>query len=121
MKFSFDFNLSAWITNVEIEADSLEKAKEELLKMTTEELLEEGVIRDSDIKDLDYEILEKKYTIKVTNIVYDEDVDPTGLPTELMFTTTCAEEDLKDEIESYMIFEYEEEPKSYKYKILKEE
>lgn len=121
MKFKFNFSLDIWITDLEIEADSLDEAKEKLYQMSDEEKLEEGNDKESDITNLDYEVIEKTYTVKVTNVTYDEDVDPTGLSTEFVFKITCAEEDLENEIEDYILFDTDESPKNYRYKILKEE
>lgn len=53
---TFDFSLYAWIQCVELEADSVEEAKEKLRKMTVEDLIEEGYVKDFDIKDLDYSV-----------------------------------------------------------------
>ena len=53
---TFDFSLFAWIQNVEIEADDIEEAKEKLNKMSLEELVEEGYVKDFNIKDLDYSV-----------------------------------------------------------------
>jgi hypothetical protein len=47
---TFDFSLDAWIQNVEIEADDIEEAKEKLNKMSLEELVEEGYVKDFNIK-----------------------------------------------------------------------
>lgn len=58
MKFIFDFNLSVWIQNVEIEADSYEDAVEKLGRKTAEDLIDEGYVKNSDITDLDYEEVE---------------------------------------------------------------
>lgn len=55
-KYIFDFNLSCWVRGLKIEADTYEEAKEELLKKTAEQLLEEGYCNDSDITDLDYTV-----------------------------------------------------------------
>ena len=52
-KYSFDFNLEAWIQDVEIEADSYKEAENKLYKMTVEELIEAGYIHTSDLDDVD--------------------------------------------------------------------
>lgn len=54
--YIFDFNLSAWIQNVEIEADSYEEAVEKLSRMSAEDLIDEGYVKNTDITDLDYEV-----------------------------------------------------------------
>ena len=45
-RYSFDFNLEAWIQYVEIEADSYEEAESKLCKMTLEELIKTGYINN---------------------------------------------------------------------------
>ena len=52
-KFIMDFALDAWIRNLEIEADNVDEAKEKLFRMTVEEIISEGYVQDSDIKNLD--------------------------------------------------------------------
>jgi hypothetical protein len=55
--FKFDFDLDAWIQDLEIPADSLEEAKEKLCKMSVADLIDYGYVKDFNIKDLDYEIV----------------------------------------------------------------
>ena len=54
-KFKFDFNMSAWITGVEITAESYEEAKKEFDNMTVEDLIDDGYVKDFNITDLDVE------------------------------------------------------------------
>ncbi len=72
-KFKFDFNLEAWIQGVEIEAESYEEAERKLYKMTVEELIEAGYIHTSDLDDVDAEILEADYKVKVFNIEWEDE------------------------------------------------
>ena len=72
-KYSFDFNLEAWIQGVEIEADSYEEAESKLYKMTVEELIEAGYIHTSDVEDVDVEILEADYKVRVLNIEWEDE------------------------------------------------
>lgn len=72
-KFKFDFNLEAWIQGVEIEAESYEEAERKLYKMTVEELIEAGYIHTSDLDDVDVEILEADYKVKVFNIEWEDE------------------------------------------------
>lgn len=51
--FTFDFNLSCWIQNLEIEADDYEDAMAKLQSMSFEEIVEEGYVHNFDITDLD--------------------------------------------------------------------
>lgn len=52
-RFVFDFDLDIWMQDVEIEADDYDKALEELLNMSVKELVENGYIKDYNIKELD--------------------------------------------------------------------
>ena len=72
-KFKFDFNLEAWIQGVEIEAESYEEAERKLYKMTVEELIEAGYIHTSDLDDVDGEILEADYKVRVFNIEWEDE------------------------------------------------
>ena len=60
MKITFDFNLSAWVRDLEIEADNLEQAKEKLFDMSISDLIGEGYVSDFEIEDLDYEVEEEE-------------------------------------------------------------
>lgn len=55
-KYTFDFNLSAWIRDLEIEADSLEEAKEKFFDKSVSDLIDEGYVKDHSITDLDIDI-----------------------------------------------------------------
>ena len=72
-KFKFDFNLEAWIQGVEIEAESYKEAESKLYKMTVEELIEAGYIHTSDLDDVDVEILEADYKVRVFNIEWEDE------------------------------------------------
>lgn len=71
MEFEFDFNISAWMQGVKVEAASLEEAKEKLGRMTLAELLEEGTVKQTDITDLDYKETEATYEVLVTDVHLD--------------------------------------------------
>ena len=58
-KYSMDFDLDSWITNLKIEADSREEAKKKLCSMSVEEIIKEGYVKDFNIMDLDIEELEE--------------------------------------------------------------
>ena len=84
MKVKFNFNLQAWIQDVEIEADSIEEAESKLYGMTVEELIEAGYIHTSDLDDVDAEIVEQEYKVKVYNIEFDpEDILEYGVDKDL--------------------------------------
>lgn len=124
MKMKFDFMLNLWLQDVEVEGDSEEECLENLRRMTAEEILEHAVLKDSDIDDVDGEIIEQDYEIQVKNIEYDliaEDIiyelekdgieDPSPdeienklteieqtLPTSIKLSFTCDPEYLEDYI-----------------------
>lgn len=124
MKIKFDFMLNLWLQEVEVEGDSEEECLDNLRKMTVEEILEHAFIKDSDLKDVDGEIIERDYKIQVENIEYDlsaEDIiyelekegidDPSPdeienklteieqtLPTSIKLSFTCDPEYLEDYI-----------------------
>ena len=56
--YSFDFDLDVWVRCLEIPANSLEEAKEKLCEMSVADLIDYGYVKDFNIKDLDYEIVE---------------------------------------------------------------
>ena len=99
MRVKFNFNLSTWMRNVEVEAKSYDEALEELYKMSLADLLEAGYDDETSISDIDGEIVEK--TMKVTAydidyIIEEDDFESTeeyiealnSLPTELTFEIT---------------------------------
>ena len=59
MKVKFNFNLNAWIQDVEIEADSIEEAENKLYRMDVQELIEAGYINTSDLDDVEGEVIEE--------------------------------------------------------------
>ena len=84
MKVKFNFNLEAWIQDVEIEADSIEEAENKLYRMTVEELIEAGYIHTSDLDDGEGESVEQDYKVKVYNIEFEpEDVLEYGMDKDL--------------------------------------
>lgn len=71
MKMKFDFTMTVWLQDVEIEGDSEENCLEILRRQSAERILEQAVIRDSDIDNIDGEIIEQEYKVKVTDIELD--------------------------------------------------
>lgn len=63
--YTFNFDLDAWIRNIEIEADSEEEAMEKLNAMTFEDIVDQGYCKMFDIENVDVESDEE----------YDEDDD----------------------------------------------
>lgn len=97
MKVKFDFNLQAWIQDIEIEADSIEEAESKLYRMTVEELVEAGYVHTSDLEDVDAIIVEQDYKVKVYNIEFDpEDILEYGLDKDLPEKDTVLEFTFKD-------------------------
>ena len=97
MKVKFNFNLEAWIQDVEIEADSIEEAESKLYRMTARELIEAGYIHTSDLDDVESEIVEQDYKVKVYNIEFDpEDILEYGMDKELPEKDTVLEFTFKD-------------------------
>ena len=66
-KYTYDFNfdLDVWVKSLEIEADSEEEALEKLRSYSIEDLILKGYIKDFDIRDLSYLVVEDDW--------YDED------------------------------------------------
>lgn len=63
--YTFNFDLDAWIRNIEIEADSEEEAMEKLNAMKFEDIVDQGYCSMFDIENVDVESDEE----------YDEDDD----------------------------------------------
>ena len=71
MEFEFDFNVSAWMQGVKVEAASLEEAKEILNKMSLADLVEAGIVKQSEITNIDAKELEATYEVLVTDVHLD--------------------------------------------------
>lgn len=97
MKVKFNFNLEAWIQDVEIEADSIEEAENKLYGMTVQELIEAGYVHTSDLDDVEGEIVEQDYKVKVYNIEFEpEDILEYGMDKDLPEKDTVLEFTFKD-------------------------
>lgn len=80
--FKFDFNLSVWMRDIEIEAETGEEARDKLWEAIRDYLddtdeLDTGYADDFDITDLDIELVEACYKVKLQGIdwvVEEEDV-----------------------------------------------
>lgn len=123
MKFKFDFNLSAWIQNVEVEAASLEEAKEKLGQMSIEDMVDnEGYIKQTDITDLDTELIGARYSVHAYNIKYDaydlEDTPALNQITELDLEVDCKEEDLSYSISDEILNLTGATPEDFDYEII---
>ena len=66
-KYTYDFNfdLDVYVKSLEIEADSPEEALDKLRSYSIEDLILKGYVKDFEIKDLNYLIVEDGW--------YDED------------------------------------------------
>lgn len=58
-KFAFDFDLDLWLQNVVIEAENEDEAKRILLNMSVNDLLDQGYVKDYDIKQVDCNSIEE--------------------------------------------------------------
>lgn len=144
MKMKFDFMLNAWLREVEVEGSSEEECLDNLRRMTAEELLEIAFVKDSDISEVDGEIVEQDYVVEASNIKYDittEDVlyefekdgidDPSpeeierklieleqSAPESVILSFTCNPDDLDDMINDELSDELGMMIKNFKYKII---
>ncbi len=100
MKIRFDFNLEAWINYLEIEGNTMDEIKEKLYSMSLSEIAAEGNVKDTNISQVDYEIIERKVTVHVDNIEYATDEEEAAkLPKELTLEVTIScEKEEKDAI-----------------------
>ena len=132
MKVRFNFNLKTWMRNVEVEADSYEDALEKLYRMSLSDMLENGMDDETDIDDIDGEILEKTLKVKVYDIEYDIEEDDYEnpedyneilhrLPTELDLTVTVeADQDEDEVIADEITYETDWLVRNFKYIIIEE-
>ena len=120
--YKLDFNLSAWIQNVEIEAENKEEAINKLMNMSFEEMLEnEGVVEDYNLSDIDIDIIEADYKVKVFNIVYkdEEEAKEEKAPKEMVLNIHwIKDDDLTDLIEEEIVFKTDCLVKDFEYEKL---
>ena len=67
--FRFDFDCDTWITGLEIEANSLDEAKDKLRGMSLADIAEYGFEKEKEIKDLDYQVKINDYSTFFDNKV----------------------------------------------------
>lgn len=72
--YTFDFNLSAWIRGLEIEADNEEEAREKLYSMRIGNIIDEGYCSNFDITDVDVES-DEEYIEDEDDDDYDEEIE----------------------------------------------
>ena len=72
--YTFDFNLSAWIRGLEIEADSEEEAREKLNAMSIDDIVDLGYCSNFDITSVDVES-DEEYIEDEDDEEYDDDYE----------------------------------------------
>lgn len=110
MTVNLNFNISAWIKELLIEAASEEEAIEKLKSMTLSEIINDGTCLaapEVNISDIDAEIFDFDVIVEVSDVVYDFNSDSIGskvaeylgeiLPKNFKFTLYNVKSD--DEIE----------------------
>lgn len=103
--FRFDFDLDAWIKNVEIDAETEEEALEKLyktLQYALDTLSETSdlygcQVKDFNIKDVDTEIISASYKVKLSGIHWD--VDEEDVEGDLDPYSETYEQDVEKRIE----------------------
>lgn len=132
MKVVFDFNLSAWIKGVEVEATSYDEALSKLHQMTFDELIETGFSKDFTIDDVDGSITERTVKVKVYDIEYDVEEDDytnpeeyikilNSLPTTLTATIIVEpDDDLEDLVADEILYQTKQTANSFNFMIVEE-
>ena len=132
MKVVLDFNLSAWIKGVEVEATSYEDAVAKLQQMTFDELIETGFSKDFTISDVDGQVVEKQVKVKVYDIEYGIEEDDyespeayiqliNSLPTTLRLNLTVEpDDDIEDLIADEILYETKQTADTFRFMILEE-
>lgn len=132
MKVVLDFNLSAWIKGVEVEATSYEDAVAKLYQMTFDEIIETGFSKDFTISDVDGQVVEKQIKVKVYDIEYDVEEDDyespeayiqfiNSLPTTLRLNLTMeSDDDIEDLIADEILYETKQTVNTFRFMILEE-
>ena len=132
MIFNVNFNLAAWVKDVEIEASSEEEAIAKLNSMSITELIEEGAIFDSEMSfsDIDIEVSSYNVVVEVSDIEYD--LDPSEISAEVIeylkaFLPTnktitikgvLPSDDLEELIRDEISYVTDYEVKSFNYKVI---
>jgi hypothetical protein len=132
VKVVLDFNLSAWIKGVEVEATSYEDAVSKLHQMTFDEIIETGFSKDFTISDVDGQVVEKQVKVKVYDIEYDVEEDDyespeayiqfiNSLPTTLRLNLTMEpDDDIEDLIADEILYETKQTVNTFRFMILEE-
>ena len=132
MKVILDFNLSAWIQGVEVEATSYEDAVTKLHQMTFDELIETGFSKDFTISDVDGQVVEKQVKVKIYDIDYNVEEDDyfnpeeyisviNSLPTTLTATLTVEPNDLiEDLVADEILYQTKQTANNFNFIIIEE-
>lgn len=132
MKVVLDFNLSAWIKGVEVEATSYDDAVAKLHQMTFDEIIETGFSKDFTISDVSGQVVEKQVKVKVYDIEYNVEEDDyespeayiqfiNSLPTTLRLNLTVEpDDDIEDLIADEILYETKQTVDTFRFMILEE-
>ena len=132
MKVVFNFNLSAWVTGVEVEGKSYEDALSELHGMTFDELVELGYAKDFSITEVDGSVTEKQVKVKIYDIDYDLEEDDytnpeeyikvlNSLPAVLTTTVTLElDDDIEDLIADEILYQTKQTVNSFRFMVIEE-
>jgi hypothetical protein len=130
MKIKFDCNLDAWVTGIEIEADSYDNALAKLYSMTFDQLVEEGFTKEFRIEDVGSQVIEETLKVKVYDIEYNIEEDGydspeeytkilNSLPDELTVTiTTMSEDDLEELLADEITYQTRQLVNNFNYMII---
>lgn len=127
MRVIFDIDVDAWIKGIEVEGNSLEDAKDNLRKMTLEEMFEAGGwVKDhsisedditANIEEVNYKVLAKDIYLEDGTKVDDMVVEINYYPNEPYDLKDC----IKDEVEYVLSKDADyKEVDSFEYEILEE-
>lgn len=134
MTVNLNFNLEAWIKNLEISADSEEAAIEKLKNMSLSDILEEGGVVDSEMSftEIEASVVDYDLEIEVTDIVYAPDPETMGgmsvieylknlLPKRQIINLRGVTDDdnVEELIKDYILDETGYDTESFEFQILK--
>lgn len=105
--YTFDFNLEAWLSGVEVEASSEKEARRKLEEVIEDALRNVGYVKNVDITDVDVDY-NKDVVIKVKDITYDiseEDEEENDMTAEEIIKTLPTEMTIEVEGDEYYYYE----------------
>ena len=132
MTVNLNFNLEAWIKNVQIEAESEEAAIENLRSMSFSDIIYDAEV-DSELKITNVETTVADYTLEVHVSDVEYDLDPeiidvsvieylkNFLPKDwnITFKGVTEDDDVEELLKDYIFDETNYDTKSLKFQILK--